>query len=57
MTTKFCDKVNEEITIEPKMDYETQQTQVGWLFFTCYNFYRKCKGACPRQDNLIKDSK
>lgn len=55
MADKYCDQIKEDITIEPKMDYENRETQVGWLFFTCYNYYRKCKGACPRQEHLIKD--
>lgn len=57
MADMYCDKINKEITIEPKMDYESGKTQVGWLFFTCYNFYRDCKGACPRQEHIIKDRK
>ena len=57
MADQFCEKTQKNITIEPKMDYESGQTQVGWLFFTCYNFYRDCKGSCPRQEYMIKGKK
>ncbi|AEG60837.1 hypothetical protein [Desulforamulus ruminis] len=57
MADQFCEKIQKNITIEPKMDYESGQTQVGWLFFTCYNFYRDCKGSCPRQEYMIKGKK
>lgn len=47
MADKYCEHIKEDITIEPKMDYENRETQVGWLFLPAITFIESAKGPAP----------